>query len=73
MKQIQDELQYFNFWVNYSFKALYICLIGLGDAYKIGIGRCLQWNIVMDNDIGRQGRGLLGGVPEALIRNLYTV
>ncbi len=26
--------------------------LGLGDVYQIGIGRCLQWNIVMDDDIG---------------------
>ncbi len=29
--------------------------IGLGDVYQIGIGRCLQWNIVMDDDIGGRG------------------
>ncbi len=38
--------------------------IGLGDVYQIGIGRCLQWNIVMDDDIG----GGVRGVPEAWIR-----
>ncbi len=31
--------------------------IGLGDVYQIGIGRCLQWNIVMDDDIGGAGLG----------------
>ncbi len=30
-------------------------LLGLGDVYQIGIGRCLQWNIVMNDDIGRAG------------------
>ncbi len=25
--------------------------VGLGDVYQIVIGRCLQWNIVMDDDI----------------------
>ncbi len=25
--------------------------LGLGDVYKIGIGRCLQWNIAMGDDI----------------------
>ncbi len=29
--------------------------IGLGDVYQIGIGRCLQWNIVMEDDIGGRG------------------
>ncbi len=27
------------------------CALGLGDVYKIGIGRCLQWNIGMDDDM----------------------
>ncbi len=25
------------------------------DVYQIGFGRCLQWNIVMDDDIGGRG------------------
>ncbi len=29
--------------------------LGLGDVYQIDIGRCLQWNIVMDDDIGGWG------------------
>ncbi len=42
--------------------------IGLGDVYKIGIGRFLQWNIAMDDDIrGRGWRVVVGGVPEAWI------
>ncbi len=32
-----------------------LLLVGLGDVYKIGIWRCLQWNIAMDNDIGGRG------------------
>ena len=28
------------------------CILGLGDVYRIGIWRCPQWNIVMDDDIG---------------------
>ncbi len=31
--------------------------LGLSDVYQIGIGRCLQWNIVMDDDIGGAGLG----------------
>ncbi len=37
-------------------------ILGLGDVYQTGIGRCLQWNIMMDNDIGG-----VRGVPEAWI------
>ncbi len=33
------------------------------DVYQIGIGRCLQWNIVMNNDIG----GGVRDVPEGSI------
>ncbi len=32
--------------------------LGLGDVYQIDIGRCLQWNIVMDDDIGGWGKGV---------------
>ncbi len=48
---------------------MYACvcvyILGLGDVYQIGIGRCLEWNIVMDDDIGRGG---VRGVPQAWIR-----
>ncbi len=40
--------------------------LGLGDVYQIGIRRCLQWNIMMDDDMG--GGGGVRGVPEAWIR-----
>ncbi len=53
--------------LNHNEKKNHLVLLhlGLGDTYKIGIGRCLQWNIAMDDDIG--GRGELGGVPEVWI------
>ncbi len=34
---------------------IYIYILELGDVNQIGIGRCLQWNIVMDDDIGGRG------------------
>ncbi len=34
---------------------LIVTSLGLGDVCQIGIGRCVQWNIVMDYDI--RGRG----------------
>ncbi len=39
----------------FSFDFVDLYLLGLGDVYQIGIRRCLQWNIVMDDDI--RGRG----------------
>ncbi len=38
--------------------------LGLDDVYQIGIRRCLQWNIMMDDGIG----GGVRGVPKAWIR-----
>lgn len=28
-----------------------LLLLGLSDVYQIGMGQCLQWEIVMDDDI----------------------
>ncbi len=32
--------------------------MGLGEVFQIGIGQCLQWNIVMDDDIEGAGLGV---------------
>ncbi len=47
-----------NSWPVFCFalsSVLILRQLGLGDVYQIGIRRCLQWNIVMDNAIGGWG------------------